>query len=605
MKAITLTMVMLVLFGTATSAAYNVSGTITCDGQGVAGVAVSDGYEVVLTDANGYYAMSSSKQNGYVFYTLPSGYEPMLADGFNPQFFALLHSRDITVDETHDFTLRRVDNDHHTMIFAADTHLARRCSDRAYFKKGLIVSLNDEVERADGGPIYSVILGDLTWDVFWTQNDYNLVDFMEDMKHFKYPMMLWPVIGNHDHDPSIPAGVNTDFAAADPWRRFVCPNYYSFNLGKVHYVVLDDIQYLNIDYGDEDYSEGVVGSRNYRGNITNEQMQWLRKDLALVDYSTPVVVCLHIPAWSINSDFSYSPRLDNTGSLCTLLNKYKEAHIVSGHNHCNYTARPTGYSHVTEHNIAATCGTLWQSAIFTGRHICHDGSPAGYMRWTIDDKKLQWYFKPIHEGERQMRLYDMNTVRDYYRTNSAMRAILNQDPSRVNFGTIGDNVVMTNVFSYGPGWQVTICEGDNMLPCERVYTEDPFHTLAYDVACYSTYGYCSSYYTTSMNTHMFKAQATTATEPVAVRVVDNFGNVYLQSISRPHKYNIGMESSDKMLQVGDVNADDEINIADVNMVIDLLLGGQLSCPIILADCNADGEINIADINKITNIILKL
>ena len=599
-----LTTLAMVLLGTAMCAAYNVSGTVTCDGQGVAGVAVSDGYEIVVTDANGYYAMSSSKLNGYVFYTLPGGYEPLLADGFNPQFWAPLDSRDITVDETHDFTLRRVDNDKHTVIFAADTHLARRNSDRAYFKKGLIACLNDEVERAGDSPIYSVILGDLTWDVFWTQNDYNLVDFMEDMKHFKYPMTLWPVIGNHDHDPSIPAGANTDFTAADPWRRFVCPNYYSFNLGKVHYVVLDDIYYLNIDYGDETYSEGVVGSRNYRGNITNDQMQWLRKDLAMVDYSTPVVVCLHIPAWSINSNFSYSPRLDNTGTLCSLLNKYKEAHIVSGHNHCNYTARPTGYSHVTEHNIAATCGSLWQSAIFTGRHICHDGSPAGYMRWTITGDNLQWYFKPIHEGDRQMRLYDMNTVRDYYLNNATMRNILRDYPSRVNYGTIGDNMVMVNVFSYAPGWQVSICEGDNLLPCERVYTEDPFHTLAYDVACYSIYGNYSTYYTTDLNTHMFMAQASTDTLPIVVRVVDTFGNIYLRSISRPYNYSIGMENYDKMLMVGDLNGDSEINIADVNVLIDILMtSGEPSCPI-LADSNADGEINIADINKIIDLILE-
>ena len=600
----TLTTLALMLLGTAMCAAHNVSGTVTCDGQGVAGVAVSDGYEVVVTDANGYYAMSSSKLNGYVFYTLPGGYEPLLADGFNPQFWAPLDSRDVTVDETHDFTLRRVDNDKHTVIFAADTHLARRNSDRAYFKKGLIASLNDEVERAGSNPIYSVILGDLTWDVFWTQNDYNLVDFMEDMKHFKYPMTLWPVIGNHDHDPSIPAGANTDFTAADPWRRFVCPNYYSFNLGKVHYVVLDDIYYLNIDYGDETYSEGVVGSRNYRGNITNDQMQWLRKDLALVDYSTPVVVCLHIPAWSINSNFSYSPRLDNTGTLCSLLNKYKEAHIVSGHNHCNYTAHPTGYSHVTEHNIAATCGSLWQSAIFTGRHICHDGSPAGYMRWTITGDNLQWYFKPIHEGDRQMRLYDMNTVRNYYLNNATMRNILRDYPSRVNYGSIGDNMVMVNVFSYAPGWQVTICEGDDLLQCERVYTEDPFHTLAYDIACYSVYGNYSTYYTTSLNTHMFMAQASTDTLPIVVRVVDTFGNIYLRSTTRPYKYSISMEAYDKMLVAGDLNGDSEINIADVNALIDILMGsGRPSCPI-LADSNADGEINIADVNRIIDLILE-
>ena len=595
---------MIVLLGTATSAAYNVSGTVTCGGQGVAGVAVSDGYDVVVTDANGYYAMASNKLNGYVFYSLPGGYEPLLADGFNPQFWAPLESRDITVSETHDFSLRRVDNNRHTVIFAADTHLARRCSDRAYIKKGLIARLNDEKQRVGDDPIYSILLGDLTWDVFWTQNDYNQSDFMADMKHFEYPMTLWPVIGNHDHDPSIPAGENTDVEAAAAWRSIVCPNYYSFNLGKVHYIVLDDILYLNIAYDGETYSEGVVGSRNYRGVITSEQMQWLRKDLALVDYSTPVIVCLHIPAWSVNTNFTYSTRLDNTYTLCSLLNKYNQAHIVSGHTHCNNTIRPQFYPHVTEHNIDATCGTLWQSAIFTGHHVCQDGSPAGYMRWTISDDNIQWTFRPIHEGESQMRLYDMNTVRDFYRNNASMRGILHDHPARVDYSDIDDNTIMVNVFAYDPEWQVTICEGDSILQCQRVYNEDPFHTLAYDLTCYNTYGNYTDYYATTATTHLFKAQAATSDKPVTVRVVDSFGNIYIRSITRPHGYNLNMEKKETTLMAGDANADGEINIADVNMVINLILGGHSPLPMILADCNADGEVNIADINQIIHLILK-
>ena len=603
-KAIFLSMVMFVLSGTTLHAATNVSGTITCDGQGVAGVAVSDGYEVVLTDADGHYAMSSGKKNGYVFYTLPGGYEPMLADCFNPKFWAPLDTDDTGVSEVHDFALRRVDNDRHTVIFAADTHLARRNSDRAYIKRGLIDRLNDEVERADGAPIYSILLGDLTWDVFWTQNHYNLSDFMADMKHFNYPMTLWPVIGNHDHDPSVPAGENTDFDAAAAWRTIMGPNYYSFNLGQVHYVVLDDIEYLNTANSGEDYSEGVAGSRNYKGVITTEQMQWLTKDLALVDYSTPVVVCLHIPAWSINGNFSYSPRLSNTYMLSYMLNKYENAHIVSGHTHGNYTVRNPSYPHVTEHNVAATCGSLWQSAVLNGHHVCQDGSPAGYMRWTMNGDDLRWTYMPIHEGDTQMRLYDMNTVKQFYQSNTTMRAIMNEYPTRVDYGTIDDNEVMVNVFSYDPEWQVTICEGDSILQCNRVYTEDPFHTLAYDVPQYRLSGYYSTYYTTTLSTHIFKAKASTATEPITIRVVDTFGNAYLRSIERPHDYSLYMEGHEKPIMAGDVNTDGEINIADVNLIIDYLLrDGHHPCAPVLADCNLDNEVNLADVNHIIDLII--
>ena len=53
---------------------------------------------------------------------------------------------------------------------------------------------------------------------------------------------------------------------------------------------------------------------------------------------------------------------------------------------------------------------------------------------------------------------------------------------------------------------------------------------------------------------------------------------------------------------GDVNADREVNIADINAVIDIILGGSNSNE--AADVNSDGEVNIADINVIIDIILK-
>ena len=52
--------------------------------------------------------------------------------------------------------------------------------------------------------------------------------------------------------------------------------------------------------------------------------------------------------------------------------------------------------------------------------------------------------------------------------------------------------------------------------------------------------------------------------------------------------------------VGDVNGDGEVNIADINAIIDIILsGGSLDT----ADVNGDGEINIADINAVIDIIL--
>ena len=51
---------------------------------------------------------------------------------------------------------------------------------------------------------------------------------------------------------------------------------------------------------------------------------------------------------------------------------------------------------------------------------------------------------------------------------------------------------------------------------------------------------------------------------------------------------------------GDVNGDSEVNIADVNAIIDMILS-QNTTP--SGDVNGDGEVNIADVNSVLSIIL--
>jgi hypothetical protein len=63
--------------------------------------------------------------------------------------------------------------------------------------------------------------------------------------------------------------------------------------------------------------------------------------------------------------------------------------------------------------------------------------------------------------------------------------------------------------------------------------------------------------------------------------------------------------SDKGL-VGDVNGDGEINVADINFVIGILLdAGMHGDALSRADVNEDGEINIADVNTLVGMILSI
>ena len=64
---------------------------------------------------------------------------------------------------------------------------------------------------------------------------------------------------------------------------------------------------------------------------------------------------------------------------------------------------------------------------------------------------------------------------------------------------------------------------------------------------------------------------------------------------------------DNTFTAGDVNGDGEVNIADINAVIDIVLSGRNGAPastIVRADVNHDLEINIADVNSIIDMIIK-
>ena len=55
---------------------------------------------------------------------------------------------------------------------------------------------------------------------------------------------------------------------------------------------------------------------------------------------------------------------------------------------------------------------------------------------------------------------------------------------------------------------------------------------------------------------------------------------------------------------GDVNGDGEVNIADINLLANIILGFDAGeSTMIRADVNEDGEINIADVNDVIDIIL--
>ncbi len=56
--------------------------------------------------------------------------------------------------------------------------------------------------------------------------------------------------------------------------------------------------------------------------------------------------------------------------------------------------------------------------------------------------------------------------------------------------------------------------------------------------------------------------------------------------------------------LGDVNNDGEVNISDINVIVNIILGGTVDDETMnYADIASDNEINIADINALLDLIL--
>ncbi len=515
-----------------------VKGTVSCDGKGLEGVVVSDGFEVTVTDEYGFYWLPSAKKNGYVFISLPSGYFPASSSGMEGIFRRVTLSANET--EQLDFTLVEEHNDDCVVILMADAHLADRGSgsnnDMAQFRNKFVPDVNATVReyREQGRKVYGITLGDLTWDTFWYETNYRLGDAMKDFAKIDIPM--FHCMGNHDND----IRALSDFDASEPWRQTVGPNYYSFNLGKAHYIVLDDIEYTTD--GSENKTENA--------NIESGQMEWLRKDLATVtDKNTPIMVCMHIPLHghpgrSETGELISKRQLLNADEFINAFSGFTKVRLLTGHTHVNYNI-PVN-ENMIEHNIGGVCATWWWTGKYYDTHICRDGSVGGFgvLEWKGTDYNRYW--KSLgHDRNYQFRAYDRNNV-----WITAQEYAPDQDPDNPDFLSNyaylaqdyawqhNDNEVIINVFSWEDSWKIEVTENGKQLPVRVTNWFDPLHIISFDMFRLnkSNDGLAGSPMKTSATSHLFRVNASSPTSTLEIKMTDCYGNVYTETMVRPKTF---------------------------------------------------------------------
>lgn len=431
----------------------NISGYVRCNQQGVAGVAVSDGVNVVKTDDKGYYSLTSDLASAdFVRISIPSGYE-VDTDGILPRFYAAIDPA-ATKEQQFDFNLTAVDNERHLLLVMADMHISGRKPGYPNDAGTVVAELDAKqclesytpalksyaASAGEGYRVYGLNLGDMTHSEYWYSKGYSFPEYLETMKGVDFP--VFHAIGNHDYCHK----VNDDTADAQ-YKEALGPTYYSFNLGRVHYIVLDNMVYS--------------GSNTYRTLLDDRQMAWLAKDLAAMDASVgSIVVAMHVPTVNaLKSDGGYGRRMENFDEFYALFAGY-ELMVLTGDWHSSHSVCIS--DKVTEYIHPAVCGTWWYKL------LCNDGSPAAFTAYAINGTSVNRRIVPFGAdySQERYRVYNKGVT-----TNTGTAGPGSSDAAG------GTPAVLVNMWEMRPDWTFTCYENGQQTSgnLTRVSRYDPIH----------------------------------------------------------------------------------------------------------------------------------
>lgn len=427
-------------------------GTVSSDGKGIANAVISDGFSVVKTDASGKYSITTNDKAQFVFLSTPAGYD-FKVDGNIAKQYETLGSRN-----EYNFKLKKLNkkDDNHRFIIWADPQVKNK-KDVAQMMETSVPDVQQLVrEMGSNTLVHGICVGDIVWDNLPLYEDYNIAVAKMGIPFFQ-------ALGNHDMDYR----QGGDDTSDKTFKQYFGPTYYSFNRGKAHYIVLDDVRYLGVE-------------RTYDGYITDEQLAWMEKDLALVPKDNLVIINLHIPVHSA---------VKNKADFYKILEKFTNVHVMSGHTHYNKNVIQNG---VFEHNHGTVCGAWW-----TGP-ICEDGTPRGYGVYEVIGTKLKWYYKSTDLNKSHQVSIDIETLTNQKRI---LANVWNYDPEwKVECFLDGKPVAMEQQIGFDPE-AVRLYKGDK-LPLGRTFPEP------------------------SRTDHLFMVHCEPSVKKVKVVVTDRFGEKF-------------------------------------------------------------------------------
>ena len=527
--------------GTGDNGGYTPTGKITVEGvvygdnKPLAGVVVSDGFLCVTTDSKGYFQIDSDLSKvQFVHCSLPSGYKAQNDENGLPQFYHRVTDAERKAEKCQvSFDLHSVKGnpERYTLIVGADPQPRSKGAgydNIAYHAldccKDFYRDMREKAATITDREVYGMMLGDIVHENMALYEDY-----VAGLSTLGFPM--FNIIGNHDNDKT----AANDTEGRRKFEEYLGPTYYSFNLGKQHYIVLDNL----IMYKEN----GELTA--YNQGLTDEIWQWMQNDLRYVDFSTTIMVAAHSPMFKLydGGERSTGAATSHGRDYGLLLAKYAKVHAWAGHSHTTFNhiySSTHEYANIEVHTVARSTGELWTNDYLAS------GTPRGYTVVEVDGDNISWKFKPT--------IYQSSPYNEKGRTEGAPAykyrdwsyedgvakidgKVLDESYQMKVYprGAYGDDCVYVDVFLWDSKWSTPTFNGSKM---SRVGTKESYSLAQYEITdFYSTYGYqlkdSSSYgpAETSGDHTLFKISDSRIKGSGTVSVKDRFGNTYTASVS--------------------------------------------------------------------------
>ena len=409
---------------------------------GLPGMSVSNQREIVQTDAAGRWTLPVTDDT--IFFVIkPRGWMTPVDENRLPQFYYLHKPQGSPGDyryagvvptgplpDSINFALSPSEEpDQFKAVFFGDPQ-PQTIEQVNYIAEDVIAELIGTDAR------FGVTLGDIMFD--------KLELFEPSNANVALIGIPWyNVIGNHD----LNFESTTDADSDETFHRHFGPNYYSFDHGPVHFIVLDDVEWGR---------RNAEGKLTYAGGLDERQLAFVKNDLALVPEEKLVVLMMHIPLTAV----------ENRTELYRLIEQRPYTLSISGHTHWQahqFIVKEDGWEGAKPHHHivnVTVCGTWWKGEK-DERGIPHatmrDGAPNGYTIMSFDGTSHILDFK----AARQPADYQFHI----------------HAPNEVAASAAATTPVYVNVFNGSKDSSVRMRVGESgaWIVLEKVLEEDPYY----------------------------------------------------------------------------------------------------------------------------------